>query len=268
MANKIPTQAQWEDLAARIKAKANASDIPTSAADVHALPDTTKYGADLNFSMNSSTFVVTAQLKDQDGNNLGSAKTIDLPLESMVVDGDYDSATKEVVLTLKSGTEVRFSVADLVSGLQTEITSTNKLSADLVEATTNNQFVTTTQKNKLNNIEAGAQVNKIETIQRNGTALTITGKTVNIAVPTKTSDLTNDSNFLTSIPKASSSVLGGIKVGSGLSIANDGTLTATGTPMKLYSTTGQNTDGAMTQKAVTDNLPSEFSSSEWNALWA
>lgn len=225
--SKLPTQAQWEDLAARIKAKAEASDIPTTAAEVHALPDTTKYAADLTFEMDSSTFVITAQLKDQDGTAMGTAKTVDIPLESVVVDGDYDSATKEVVLTLKNGTEVRFSVADLVAGLQAEITSTNKLNADLVDdATSTNKFVTAAEKTKI-------------------------------------------SNALTEIPIASASDLGGIKVGTGLSIdSSTGVLTATGIQIPLYSTTGQNTDGAMTQKAVTDNLPAEFTTAEWNALWA
>lgn len=50
----------------------------------------------------------------------------------------------------------------------------------------------------LANVEAGAQVNKIETIQKNGTNVPITtGKVVNISVPTKTSDITNDSGFIT-----------------------------------------------------------------------
>lgn len=57
------------------------------------------------------------------------------------------------------------------------------------------------------------------------------------------------------LPIATASTLGGIKVGSGLSIdPSTGVLTATGTSMILYNTTGQNTDGAMTQKAVTDAL--------------
>ena len=86
------------------------------------LPNTTKYGSSIDLSINETTYVVTAQLKDQDGNNLGSAKTIDLPLESVVVSGSYDNATKKVVLTLKDGSNVEFSVADLVSGLQSEIT--------------------------------------------------------------------------------------------------------------------------------------------------
>lgn len=43
---------------------------------------------------------------------------------------------------------------------------------------------TTTEKNKLSGIEAGAQVNVIETVQVNGSPVSPSGKTVNIAVPT------------------------------------------------------------------------------------
>lgn len=133
--------------------------VPTTASDVSALPASTKYGASLSVSIDSTTYVVTAQLKDQDGNNLGTAQTIDLPLESIVVSGSYDSATKKVVLTLKDGSTIDFSIADLVSGLQTEITSTNKLSADLVEDGTTNKVYTATEKTKLSGIASGAEVN-------------------------------------------------------------------------------------------------------------
>lgn len=133
--------------------------VPVKADDVGALPNTTKYGASVSLSINSSTYVVTLQLKDQYGNNLGTAQTIDLPIESVVVSGSYDSATKEVVLTLQSGSTIRFSVADLVSGLQTEITSSNKLSADLVKDGTTNKVFTATEKTKLSGIETGAEVN-------------------------------------------------------------------------------------------------------------
>ncbi len=125
--------------------------VPVTAADVNALPDTTKYGANLSLTMNSSTYVITLQLKDQDGNNLGTAQTIDLPLESVVVSGSYDAVNKKVVLTLKDGSTIEFSVADLVAGLQTEITSTNKLDADLVDDSTSaNKFVSTTDKSNWN----------------------------------------------------------------------------------------------------------------------
>lgn len=56
---------------------------------------------------------------------------------------------------------------------------------------------TTTEKNKLNGIATGAQVNVIETIKVNNTALTPSSKAVNITVPTALSDLTNDGNFVT-----------------------------------------------------------------------
>ena len=54
---------------------------------------------------------------------------------------------------------------------------------------------TSDEKTKLANVAAGAQVNVLEGIQKNGTTVTVTNKIANIEVPTKTSDLTNDSNF-------------------------------------------------------------------------
>lgn len=45
---------------------------------------------------------------------------------------------------------------------------------------------------------AGGQPNVIEKINVNGTAQTVTSKTVNIKVPTKVSEITNDSGFQTS----------------------------------------------------------------------
>lgn len=126
--------------------------VPVSASDVNALPDSTKYGTSFTLTMDSTTYKISASLKDQDGNILGAVQTIDLPLESVVVSGAYDATTKEVVLTLEDGSEIRFSVADLVDGLQTEITETNKLSADLVnDSTSVNKFVTSAEKNTWNN---------------------------------------------------------------------------------------------------------------------
>lgn len=151
-------------------------DVQLNATDVDALPNTTKYGASLDLFIDSATYVVTAQLKDQDGNNLGSAKTIDLPLESVVVSGSYDSVNKNVILTLKDGSTIEFSVADLVSGLQTEITSTNKLASDLVDDTDQiNKFMTAAEKSKLSGIQAGAQKNPTNYVTTN-TAQTITSE--------------------------------------------------------------------------------------------
>lgn len=56
---------------------------------------------------------------------------------------------------------------------------------------------TTAEKTKLGGIQTGAQVNVIESVKVNGIAQEADGKAVNIAVPTKVSQLNNDSKFQT-----------------------------------------------------------------------
>ena len=56
---------------------------------------------------------------------------------------------------------------------------------------------TTALKSKLDGVASGAQVNVIESIKVNGAAQAVTSKSVNITVPTKTSQLQNDSEFVT-----------------------------------------------------------------------
>ena len=124
--------------------------VPTTAADVSALPDTTKYAAALSLTINASTFVMTGQLKDQNGDNLGTAQTIDLPLESVVVDGSYNSQTKKVVLTLQNGNTIEFSVADLVLGLQTELSASNKLNPAYINYDSTHRAVSDTEKSTWN----------------------------------------------------------------------------------------------------------------------
>ena len=120
--------------------------VPTTAADVSALPDTTKYAAALSLTINSSTFVMTGQLKDQNGDNLGTAQTIDLPLESVVVNGSYNSQTKKVVLTLQNGSTIEFSVADLVAGLQAELSASNKLNPAYINYNSTHRAVSDAEK--------------------------------------------------------------------------------------------------------------------------
>lgn len=113
--------------------------------------------------------------------------------------GDYSDLNNKPELNFVPETE-----KGAVNGVATldsnKKVSSSELPSDLVYDSsyvhTDNNF-TTTLKNKLDGIESGAQVNRIEKIQRNGTELTITNKTVNIAVPTSTSDLTNNSGFIT-----------------------------------------------------------------------
>ena len=126
--------------------------IPTTAADVGALPSSTKYGAAFVASLNTTDYKLTMTLKDQDGNTLGTAQVVDFPIESVVVGGSYDSTNKKIVLTLQNGNTIDVPVGDLIAGLQSEITSTNKLDADLVDdSTSTHKFVTAANKTTWNN---------------------------------------------------------------------------------------------------------------------
>ena len=62
--------------------------------------------------------------------------------------------------------------------------STNDLTNELLE--------------KLNGVAAGAQVNVLEKVKVNGVEQVITDKAVDIKVPVKTSEITNDSGYITS----------------------------------------------------------------------
>ena len=125
--------------------------IDASVSDLTNYTLKTQTGSTIELTINSSTYVVTLNLKDVDGNTI-STGSIDLPIESVVVSGTYDNTTKKVILTLQNGSTVEFSVADLVAGLQQEITSSNKLSSDLVDDTNKtNKFVTATEKTTWNN---------------------------------------------------------------------------------------------------------------------
>ena len=119
----------------------------------------------ISMTIDPSTYVMTTQLKDGKGGNVGSPATIDLPLESMVVSGEYDEENKSIILTLKNGQTVEFSVADLVAGLQSEITPQNPLSADLVAETSNKNFVTNEEKEDISSISGLAD--DVETLNGN-----------------------------------------------------------------------------------------------------
>lgn len=121
-----------------------------NASEVGALPSSTKYGATLDMSLNTTDYKLTVSLKDQDGTVL-NYKTVDFPIESVVVSGSYDSTNKKIVLTLQNGNTIDVPVGDLVAGLQTEITALNMLDADLVDDTNStHKFVTTSEKSTWN----------------------------------------------------------------------------------------------------------------------
>lgn len=95
------------------------------------------------------------------------------------------------------GSQFKAKLEEEIPTKTSEITNDSNFVSDANYVHTDNNY-TTTEKNKLSGIASGAQVNVIESVKVNGAALTPTSKEVDITVPTKTSDLTNDSGFITS----------------------------------------------------------------------
>ena len=73
-------------------------------------------GHKLSLTIDNDTYVMTAALLDKNDNAV-STQEVSLPLESIVVDCQYDSNAKEIVLTLQNGNTVKFNTADFINGL-------------------------------------------------------------------------------------------------------------------------------------------------------
>lgn len=142
----LQTEGDYDELTNKLATK---EDIPTHNsqlindehyidADVNTLTNYTlgeDTGSSIELTMNSSTYVVTLNLKNADGDTI-STGSIDLPIESVVVSGTYDNTTKKVVLTLQNGSTIEFSVADLVAGLVSTTDYANSTTGGVLKVTT------------------------------------------------------------------------------------------------------------------------------------
>lgn len=95
---------------------------------------------------------------------------------------------------------------------------------------------TNAYKTKLDGIAANAQVNVIEGITVNSTAVPLTNKIANLTIPTKLTDLTNDGNFVTdanyvhtdnNYTTADKNKLAGIAAGAEVNVQSDWSVTST-----------------------------------------
>ena len=84
-----------------------------------------------------------------------------------------------------------------------------------------------------------AQVNVIESVKVNGTALTVTNKEVNVTVPTAVSDLTNDSGFQTQTQVAAA-IAAAVDAITGIDFAIVQALPATGVKGTIYLVAAEN----------------------------
>lgn len=173
-------------------------------------------------------------------------------LAAVATSGSYnDLSNKPTIPTVnnatltiqKNGTNVQTFTANQSTNATANITVPTKTS----DITNDSNFVasgdlaavaTSGSYNDLSNKPTIPTVNNATlTIQKNGstvktfTANASSNVTANITVPTSTSELTNDSGFIDEIPVASAGTLGGVKVGSNLSINASGVLSADDCPV-------------------------------------
>ena len=173
-------------------------------------------GYELALSIDSSTYVMTIELKNSSGDVL-SQKSIDFPIESMVVNASY--ANGKITLTLQNGNTLDVDVSALVSGLvkdtftiagidmKDNITASELKAAlgldKVTNVSTNDQVPTFTQESTRTNIVSGEKLSvlfgkimkwfsDLKTVAFSGSYNDLSNKPT---IPTKTSQLENDSGY-------------------------------------------------------------------------
>lgn len=124
---------------------------------------------------------VTVGIGPIDNMDLTTKQYVDDAIDNIIIDTPTDARTV-------NGHTVESNVPADAVFTDTTYTDATTSSAGLMSAS---------DKTKLNGIESGAEVNVIEGVSVNNTAIPIANKAVNISIPTKTSDLTNDSGYIT-----------------------------------------------------------------------
>lgn len=118
-------------------------------------------GTDIELSIDTTTYVMTINLKNASGTVVSTAK-VDFPIESMVVNASYAGGT--LTLTLQNGTTLDVDISAMISGLVPETRKVNgkQLKADITltqddigDGTTYKRY-SQTEKTKLAGIAEGA----------------------------------------------------------------------------------------------------------------
>lgn len=173
--------------------------IPTQASDVHALPDTTKYASSISLTISGNS--ITVQLKDQNGNNIGTSQTISVTVPNSFVNASYNNSTKKITFTYADSNTLDVDISPIISGLQTEITSTNKLPSDLVDDTNQtNKFATEQQLNQIaTNTNDISDINDKIPSDASSSNKLVSTNTMNSSVATNTATFRGNYNLVTDL---------------------------------------------------------------------
>ena len=133
---------------ARVATSGSYNDL-TDTPDLSVYSLITETGSVITFDYTGHTgdhpYSFKAQLRDKNNNVISESSAIDLPIESVVVSGEYDNENKKIILTLEGGSTIDVPVGDLVEGLQTQLNGTGfvKVVGTAVEYD-NSTYLTTT----------------------------------------------------------------------------------------------------------------------------
>lgn len=115
-----------------------------------------------------------------------------------VRDAQWNSASQHLVITNANGSTIDLDLSDVASATEVSTAIAGKADKTYVDEELGNKVdkvtgkglstndYTTAEKTKLSGIAANAQVNVIESVKVNGTALEVTDKAVNVVVPAAT----------------------------------------------------------------------------------
>ena len=131
LGGKVPTTRTINNKALTADVVLKMSDLQNDA-NYAKIANVDAAGHKLNVSMDTTDYVLTLKLLDKNENVI-DIKSVDLPLEELVISGSYDATNKKIVLTLKSGQTIEIPVANLLAGLvnATRLVGSNDLSDDI-----------------------------------------------------------------------------------------------------------------------------------------
>ena len=181
----------------------------------------------------------TNVLKTQINTNKDNIATLDGDVEGLQTDvGTLKTNVSSLQTALTSKQDVIVGAAStitnnnlgadraLISNSSGKVAVSNVTSTELgyLDGVTSN--VQTQLNKKLEKAPVTSVNNKTGAVQLNASDVRALPDTT--VIPTKTSQLDNDSGFITELPIASTTQLGGVKIGAGLSVTENGVLSATG----------------------------------------
>lgn len=165
------------------------------------IEESARQNADVNLQNQIDSIVASSDVVDivgtyQELQNYDTSKLGDNDIIKVLDDSTHNNATS-YFRWKKSTTTWQYigSEGPYYTKSEANALLNGKVSKETGKGLSTNDF-TNTDKTKLNGIESGAQVNKLESIKVNGSVQPIANKSVDISVPTKTSDLSNDSGYI------------------------------------------------------------------------